>query len=171
MSFGEFECSIASVALKDVARHWNEMRGNRTAPAWRDMQPRKIATTLPLVWAYTYDRQKDAFTGRIAGDRIVETFGKSFRGVSLAEIQPPEAFLWVHGLLRRVVTESLAYRGTGRVFQQFERYGRGERIILPLDGADGEGVLGATEYHSSDFTPGISANPVSGTESWFSLAN
>jgi hypothetical protein len=171
MSFAEFEKSIASVALKSLALHWNEARGNRTMPAWSDIKPRQISKALPIIWAYTYDVQNDAFTGRVAGDRVVEAFGKSFRGLPLAAIQPPEAFPWVHRLLLRVVTEPAAYRGTGRVFQQFERYGHGERIILPLGGAHGGGVLGATDYHRSDIVPGISAAPVSESETWFPLAN
>ena len=170
MSFAEFEGSIVSVALKNLARHWNEARGNRTMPAWGDIKPGQISNVLPIIWAYTYDAQNDVFTGRVAGDRIVETFGKSFRGFPLAAIQPPEAFLWVHRLLRRVVTEPSAYRGTGRVFQQIERSGRGERIILPLGGPPGGGVLGATDYHRSDFIPGISAGPVGESETWFTLA-
>ena len=170
MSFAEFEKSIASVALKNLARHWDEARGNRTMPAWCDIKPGQISNVLPIIWAYTYDVQNDAFTGRVAGDRIVEAFGKSFRGLPLAAIQPPEAFPWVHRLLRRVVTEPTAYRGTGRVFQQFERYGHGERIILPFGGAHGGGVLGATDYHRSDLVPGVSAGPVGESETWFSLA-
>jgi hypothetical protein len=170
MSFAEFEKSIASVALKTLARHWNEARGNRTMPAWCDIKPRKISNVLPIIWAYTYDVQNDAFTGRVAGDRIVEAFGKSFRGLPLSAIQPPEAFPWVHRLLRRVVAEPAAYRGTGRVFQKFERYRHGERIILPLGGAHGGGVLGATDYHRSGFVSGVSAGPVSDSETWFSLA-
>src|ERR1700722_20276042 len=132
MRFAEFEKSIASVALRNLAHHWNVARGNRTMPAWSDIKPRQISNVLPIIWAYTYDVKNDAFTGRLAGDRIVEAFGKSFRGLPLTAIQPPEAFPWVHRLLRRVVVEPAAYRGIGRVFQQFERYGRGERIILPL---------------------------------------
>jgi hypothetical protein len=169
VSFAEFEESIASVALKNLAHHWNEARGIRTMPAWCDIKPGKITNVLPIIWAYTYDVQNDAFTGRVAGDRIVETFGKSFRGVPLVAIQPPEAFPWVQRLLRRVVVESRAYRGTGRVFQQLERSGRGERIILPLGGTQGDGVLGATDYHRSDFVPGVSAGPVGESETWFSL--
>ena len=171
MSFVEFEKSITSPVLKNLARHWNEARGNQPTPTWSDIKPRQIADALPIIWAYDYDEQSDAFVGRIAGDRIVQTFGKSFRGLPLAAIQPPEAFPWVHQLLRRVVTEITAYRGTGRVFQQIDRYGHGERIILPLGGPHGGGVFGATDYHLTGFVPGVTAGPVGESETWFSLAS
>jgi len=170
MSFTEFEKSISSNSLRDLAGHWNDARGNRTMPAWSDLKPRQIVKTLPIIWAYTYDVKSDTFTGRLAGDRIVEAFGKNFRGLPLAAIQPPEAFPWVHRQLRRVLLEPAAYLGTGRVFQQCDRYGRGERIILPLGGAHGAGVIGATDYRPSSFIPGISAGPVGESETWFSLA-
>jgi hypothetical protein len=170
MNFAQFEESIASVALRSLARHWNEARGNRAMPAWGDIKPERIVNVLPIIWAYTYDAQNDVFTGRLAGDRIVQAFGKSFRASPLAAIQPPEAFPWIHQLLRRVVTEPAAYRGAGRVFHQYDRYGRGERIILPLTGAQGGGVLGATDYHRSDILPGIAAGPVGESETWFPLA-
>jgi hypothetical protein len=170
MSFAEFEKSIASLALKDLADHWNDARGNRTMPAWTDLKPKQIVKALPIIWAYTYDVKTDAFTGRLAGDRIVETFGKSFRGLPLSAIQPPDAFPWVHKQLRRVVLEPAAYHATGRVFQQSGRYGHGERIVLPLGGIHGVGVIGATDYRRSGLIPGISAGPVGESETWFSLA-
>jgi len=170
MSFAEFEKSIGSIALRDLAGHWNDARGNRTMPAWSDLKPRQIVKALPIIWAYTYDEKTDAFTGRLAGDRIVEAFGKSFRGAPLAAIQPPQAFPWVHRQLRRVLFEPTAYHGSGRVFQQCNRYGHGERIILPLGGAQGPGIIGATDYRPADFIPGISAGPVGESETWFSLA-
>ena len=169
MKFAQFEETVASAALKNLARHWNEARGDRAMPAWSDIKPGRISNVLPIIWAYTYDAQSDVFTGRLAGDRIVEAFGKSFRASPLTAIQPPDAFPWVHQLLRRVVTEPAVYRGAGRVFHQFERYGLGERIILPLGGAHGGGVLGATDYHRSDILPGIAAGPVGESETWFSL--
>ncbi len=169
MSYTEFEESITSPDLKTLARHWNDARGSKAMPAWPDIKPGKISSVLPIVWAYTYDAQTEAFTGRIAGDRIVETFGKSFRGLPLEAIQPPEAFPWVYQLLRRVVVETKAYHGAGRVFQQLDRYGWGERMALPLGGTHGDGVLGATEYHRAGFAPGVSAGPFGESESWFSL--
>lgn len=170
MSFAEFERSIGSAALKDLAGHWNDARGSRTMPAWSDLKPTQMSKALPIIWAYTYDVKTDAFTGRLAGDRIVEAFGKSFRGIPLAAIQPSDAFPWVHRQLRRVLLEPSAYHGSGRVFQQCDRYGHGERIILPLGGAHGAGVIGATDYRPAGLIPGISAGPVGEWETWFSLA-
>ena len=115
-------------------------------------------------------RKMTSLRGDLPETASFKRLGRVFGLPLLSAIQPAEAFPWVHQLLRRVVTEPSAYRGAGRVFHQFERYGRGERIILPLGGAHGGGVLGATDYHRSDILPGIAAGPVGEFETWFPLA-
>src|SRR6202012_3167313 len=54
MPFAQFEESIGSVALKNLARNWNEARGDRTMPDWSDIKPSQISNVLPIIWAYTY---------------------------------------------------------------------------------------------------------------------
>ena len=43
-------------------------------PAWQDIKPARIAAQLPIIWSYSYDQGTDEFTGRLAGDRIVQVF-------------------------------------------------------------------------------------------------
>jgi len=88
----------------------------------------------------------------------------------LQDFHPPEAGPWVTAMLLRVVSEPALHLSSGRVFKQMDRVGTGQRIILPLaaDGKTGDGVLGATEYHSR-----ISAEqPIqvaTDVEEWFPL--
>lgn len=172
MRYADFERSIISPSLKRVASHWNVARGDRLMPVWSDIKPACIASELPIIWYYSYDSEKDQFTGRLAGDRIIQMFNKEFRGQSLQDIQPPDVFPRVHELLRRVVIEPAVYRGSGRIFRQLHRVGNGERIILPLGNADGlgNGTLGATEYQYSRFTPEVSVELKIEAEQWFSLS-
>lgn len=126
---------------------------------------------LPIVWAYAYDPDTEQFTGRLAGDKITQIFQKNFRGIQLAELHPPEAVGWIYHLLKRVVTEPALYHYEGQVFRQLERYGSGERIIMPLssDGTQTDGLLGATEY---TLHPGIAVTitaPSKQGEQWFPI--
>lgn len=171
MNFLEFCQSIASPALRAVALHWHEARGNKTMPAWADLNPKAIAAYLPLVWAYKFDAEVGDFVGRLAGDRIARAYGKSFRGLTLGEIHTsPDGYRTGRMLLGRVMDEPAVFFGHGRVFQVDGEFRSGERIMLPLsgDGATGDGVFGATETGA---LPALH-QPVQGYNDigdWFSL--
>lgn len=172
VEFQTFCDSISAPSLKAVAIHWNEARESRMMPSWTDIRPRAIAKQLSIVWSFKYDHDSDSFTCRLAGERISRFFGKNLRGVSLIEVQPPEAFEPVHALLTRIVQMPATYRGAGQVFRQRDHYTAGERIILPLssDGEFGDGILGATEYQSPYPIKGLPVETFSENESWFQLS-
>ena len=136
-------------------------------PAWGDIRPSRLMGQLPMIWAYSYDRATDTFTGRLAGDRIERIFGKGFRQTPLTEIFPPSEYQDVFQRAKRVVGEPALLRGEGLVFKQLNKFGYGERIMLPLasDGVHADGILGCTEYHSFD-GPYDASLPHS--EEWFS---
>jgi hypothetical protein len=171
MSFEKFETAIVSSALRAVARHWNAARGVRRIPGWTDLRPSAIAPHLPIVWSYKYDRAGDIFTGRLAGERISSIFGKNFRGIPMAEAYPSDEYPALFARSKRVVTEPAFMRGSGLVFRHLDRYGTGERIIMPLaeDGKYVDGILGATEY-SMNATPPAWDNLATGElEEWYAL--
>jgi hypothetical protein len=154
MGFEAFERAIVSPALKAVARHWNEVRGAQRMPAWADIKPGAIALHLPIVWSYRYDRQTDTFTGRLAGERITAVFGKSLRGLPMTEAYPENAYPGLFARHKRTILEPACMRAHGLVFGHLNRFGVGERIVMPLadDHEQGDGVFGATEY-------GVKAEP------------
>ena len=168
MSFVEFERAIVSPALKRVANHWNEVRGSNLLPAWNAIHPAAIAHQLPLVWSYNYDRASDLFTGRLSGDHIDRIFGRNLKGVPMAELYPVADFRRFFDRSKRVVCEPTFFRGEGMVFTHLDRYGHGERIMMPMaaDGATGDGVFGATEYEAIYGAPAAHHAEV---ESWFPL--
>lgn len=148
MSFAEFLNAIESPALRDVARHWDAARGDKRMPGWQDIDPAAIAPYLGIVWSWKYDRGGDSFTGRLAGDDIVQAFGKNLRGKAMAEFFAGWQYEMVFARHKRVVTEPAFAHGSGPVFIHAERHGLGERIIMPLaaDGVEGDGIFGATVY-------------------------
>jgi hypothetical protein len=168
MSFQDFERSIVSPALKRVVNHWNEARGKNGLTTWSAIKPSAIAAQLPLVWSYNYDRASDAFTGRLSGNSISEIFGRNIKGVPMDELYPISDFQRLFDRTRRVVCEPAFYRGEGMVFIHLDRYGQGERIMMPMasDGTVGDGVFGATEYKSVWGTPKMHQPEA---ESWFGV--
>jgi hypothetical protein len=149
MQFADFRQAIASPALQAVAAHWDAIRGKGLLPSWEMLRPSEIAPHLSTVWAYKYDRQTGAFTGRLAGTRIALGFGRNFRGISLEDAHPPENYPRVRDYMTRIVSEPAACRNSGKLFRQRDAVVEGERIVLPLasDGVHCDGVLGASDYY------------------------
>lgn len=170
MSFEDFTARIQSPALRDVARHWGEARAGRAMPGWSQIDPAAIARHLPMIWSWRYDRATGAFTGRLSGEDITNAFGKSLRGARMEEFFAPGQFERIYARHHRIVTEPCFAHGMGAVFIHADRYGEGERIILPLadDGISGDGIIGATFYRFVD-NPPMGGRALEETVSYFPL--
>lgn len=146
--FSGFRDSIASPALQAIADHWQQARAGRPMPAWSDLSPSAISAHLKRLWAFRYDRGSGEFTARLAGNRVMVRFGKSFRGTPLRELHPPPVFEQTRSLMTRIVSQPAFVRCTGRLFRIGERFVEGERIALPLasDHCEGDGILGASDF-------------------------
>jgi hypothetical protein len=155
MLFTDFRTAIVSPALQAIAAHWDSVRSEGRLPSWEMLRPSKIAPHLSMVWAYKYDRQTGAFTGRLAGQRIAQGFGKNFRGIAMQDVHPAENYPRVLDYMSRIVTQPAAYRSSGALFRQQDRVIEGERIILPLagDGLHCDGLLGASDYYHPQISP------------------
>ncbi len=159
MSFQDFLTKIEAVELRAIALHWDAVRGTRRMPGWKDIDPAAIAPYLRLVWSWKYDSVSDTFTGRLAGDSIVEVFGESLRGKTMQEFFRGRQYERIFARHKRVVSEPAFAHGSGPVFIHAGRHGRGERIIMPLasDGVHGDGIFGATIYAPQ---PGLQPNDI-----------
>lgn len=148
MSFQAFFDSIQSQALRVLASQLAAARGAKRMPAFRDIDPVGIGRNLRYVWAWKYDREADGFTGRLAGEEIDRAFGKSLRGMRMAEFYAPDVYAVVFPRHRRVVTEPSFFHGSGMIFARMGSTVGGERISLPLseDGSVGDGIIGGTHY-------------------------
>ncbi len=146
--FTSFGAAIRSPALRAVLAHWNDVRRHRKMPSWSDLNPGRMRPQLGLIWAFKYDRGSGNFTARLAGNRIMVGFGKSFRGTPLKDLHPPDIFHWAHAGLTRIVSEPACYRSSGELFKASGKAVEGERVVLPLgtDEAGGDGALGASDF-------------------------
>jgi len=146
--FQTLEATIQSPALQAVFSHWQDARGARLMPAWRDIDAAAIGKYLPMVWAWRYDFALNTFIGRLAGEDILAVLGKEIRGRPLDQCFPADAAQLVLDRYKAVIAGPQILHSTGRVHMKTGRHGIGERIVLPLaaDGTTGDGVLGTTEY-------------------------
>ena len=117
-------------------------------PSRADLAPSAMAPHLTKIWAFKYDRAKDEFFARLAGNRIMIGFGQSFRGTPLKDLHKPDVYAKCPANQKRLIGEPAVYRGTGELFKIGGQIISGERIAFPLasDGYHGDGTIGAAEY-------------------------
>lgn len=147
-SWDGFLGSMQSEILKTIVRHWDAARGANPLPAFDHLRLSSLSAPINRMWVYRYDRLTRRFTGRLASDEIAKAFGKNFQGLPLEEAHSAQTYLWVHGVLTRVVTAPAIYRSSGNLYRQAGRLIQGERIGLPLadDGIHADGVLGVSDF-------------------------
>ncbi|HLZ74802.1 PAS domain-containing protein [Phenylobacterium sp.] len=140
--------NLREPALREIVRLWDEARGGRRFPAWRDIDPVKLAPHLPILWAWRWDETRGTFIGRLAGEAILDAMGPGFRGSRIEDYfagRNAETFM---ARYRRILDEPAAMVNSGFVFSLIGGSGIGERVALPLadDGEHPDGVFGATIY-------------------------
>jgi hypothetical protein len=168
-SLGEFIATTQSAALQQILRQWHGARNASRLPTFEQLRLTELSAQIPRMWVYRYDRKTGSFTGRLADDKIANAIGKSFQGLPLDQAHSAQAYLWVHRVLTRVVTEPAIYRSGGNLYRRGERLIPGERIGLPLadDGVNADGVLGVSDYHDPGLQPPFEL--LNEQESWLTL--
>lgn len=171
-AYAEFEKTIISPALKQVAQHWHAICQPGRLPGWTDLRPSAIKAHLPIVWSYDYDPALDDFIGRLAGVEITGVSSKPFKGTRLSELRPDDKYPRSLIRARRVLQEPALYRGHGLVYRTGGNSGFGERIVMPLaaQGSHPAGIFGATEFKSLAEWLTTASDVKCESESWFSLA-
>ena len=167
--YSQFRGRVASPALQAIADHWRSACALKDVPAWSDLSPSGLAPHFKLLWAFKYDRDAGEFTARLAGNRAMVGFGKSFRGTALKDIHPPHVYDLAQAHMTKVVTERTAYYCSGKLFRVGSQVIEGERIMLPLasNGDNADGLLGATDYTSRAMDGSVEL--LLGQIEWFSI--
>ena len=171
-AFAQFERSIASSDLKEIAHYWRAICSPGALPSWSDIRPAAIKTQLRIIWCYDYDPALDDFIGRLAGVAITGLSKKPFKGARLSELRPNDKYPRSMVRAKRVLTEPALYRGHGLVYKTDDIGGIGERIVMPLKSAGGlpAAIFGATAFRSViDWAHSPSVDNKE-DEQWFSLA-
>jgi hypothetical protein len=167
--FIAFRNTIQSPVLRALADDWNQARGTRRMPSWKDIQPASTAPYLGCMWGFDQDASSGEFIGRLAGSQILQSFCKNFLGTPLRDLHQGHVFKVAHDSLTRVVSEPGCCRFSGRLFRISGKLFRGERLLLPI-GADPsrpDGVLGASSYdHYPPLREAEHVEPLRGRTDW-----
>ena len=117
-------------------------------PGWQDIDPAQLLPVLPVIWAWSYERDSGEFTGRLLGDRIPAVAGRSITGLSMAEYYQGWNYEEIYAVRRRIVDEPAIGLERGQVFRANGQIGLGERLMLPLarDGRHADTIIGATSF-------------------------
>jgi len=169
--YRNFESSILSPSLREVAQHWRDLCSSGSLPGWADIRPSAIKKRLPIIWYYDYDVPSDDFVGRLAGSDITQMSNKPFKGAKLSELRPSDKYPRSLARAKRVISQPALYRGYGVVYKTDERLAVGERIVMPMaaKGTTPAGIFGATAFKSMSEWAGT-LHPEEEHEAWFSLA-
>ena len=141
---------IQSPALLAVARLWDQARGARRMPGWSDLKSPALSPYSKMLWGYDYDSKTGDFTGSLSGDKLEKWVGEDFRRSPLNHLHSMVNFKETNLYLTRIVTASLAFRSSGRLFTVGDLAVTGERVALPLagDGKTCDAVFGASDFVS-----------------------
>jgi hypothetical protein len=146
--FERFIASIESPALRTIAKHWSDVRCDKSMPSWDDLCSSALAPHFKLLWGYQFDRRNSEFTGRLAGTHIRQWLGPNFCSAKLEDILPRHILREGRAFLAKVVTTPGLGLCSGRLFTIGGHTVRGERLALPLatDGISADGILGVSDY-------------------------
>src|ERR1700685_3829802 len=72
--------------LGGILRYWLDIRGPRTMPARRDLEPRRIQRLLPYVQIINVVDHGKRFQHRLVGTKLVDMFGREFTNKYLDEL-------------------------------------------------------------------------------------
>lgn len=100
--------SIPSALVREMNAYWQEKRGERSLPAWSDIDPSQIPRLLPNMIVIGVEHGPLRFRYRLAGTQIVEFRGE-ITGHYLGEIpwSSPAGQAVVQQGLSRVVAERI----------------------------------------------------------------
>jgi len=143
---------IASfLELPDIVRffeYWRGKRRGRDVPSRADIDPIDIPWALPWTFLMDYEHPR-VFRYRLAGQQLVDVFGRNLKGCTLADVLSPEVLPSVTDRWMPLVERRAVVCMKGLIYQAKDRLPIGERIMLPLADEDGgpiTGLVGMTVY-------------------------
>jgi len=126
-------------------RYWNDLRGTRSAPERRDVDPTKIRTALANTFILESSVDHDAFNFRLAGSHICSTYCRELKNRSFIDLWHRRDKDAVETLIKAVTDDHaaalLTFNGTSAQNQQLTF----EAILLPLrhNGATNNRIIGS----------------------------
>jgi hypothetical protein len=148
MSIALLQADLTDPRLVDFVAAWDKVRGDRFVPRWRDLDVPAMKHVLPYIWAWEYERDSDVFTGKLAGEEVLDVIGRGFRGAKAHEFYTPAQYEAVYGWSKRVIIDQVGVVITGPVYSHMHSGAIGQRVGLPvaLLGEEADIILGVTLF-------------------------
>lgn len=148
MALADLLAELTDPRLNSFVSSWDVVRGDRPLPQWRDLDIAGMKHVLPYIWAWEYDRDSDVFTGKLAGEEIMNVIGRGFRGAKAHEFYTPAQYRAVHAWSRSVLIDRVRVVIAGEVYSHMGSGAIGQRVALPvaLRGGDADVILGVTLF-------------------------
>lgn len=178
------------VTIRALHAYWNRLRGERTAPARTEIEPRAIAAELGDV--FLLEGPESDFRFRLAGSRMTSALGRVLTGACYDTLWEPESRAGAEKALRATASDVTPFligirafeedvtdqdvappqRPAWASFRRLTAYGQpgrrneaapaGEMILLPLrhGGRDAGRILGAFALFDPPVAPAKTARQI-----------
>jgi hypothetical protein len=127
---------------------WRAARGGALAPVRTDFDPSAVADLLAWIWLARFEEEVGDFVYRLAGEEVNAIWGRSLRGVALADLLGPADHPTVLQRWFEILEgPSLHYGLTKERLSALENKSA-ERLLAPLADPDGRicWVIGLSLY-------------------------
>lgn len=131
--------------------YWDSLRVQGEVPSKKAFDPVEVGPLLRTIWMVRWDAGAGDFVYRLAGESILGNFPSPIRYKPLAKIYAPDTADEIRARYKRVCVTPAAFFARGQVYRHIDRFGTGERIILPLTDCNGRPsiVIGCTVYSTT----------------------
>ncbi len=142
---------------KLLYNYWNELRGSRSAPERKNLDPTKIRKSLANVFILESDENEDEFLFRLAGSHLCTTYCRELKGRSFNELWHQKDRDALKTLIRAVTEDHAvaltSFNGTSASGKRISF----EIILLPVrhNGETTSRILGAMSAIENPYWLGL----------------
>lgn len=147
---------------KAIFTYWNNLRGNRSAPDRREIEPSDIREILGDTFILEMDKTYRTASFRLAGTRLCNSYGRELKGLGFLAIWDEVDNLGIYNALRTVHEESRPCAISCIAQSEGDRFSEFEFLLLPLQNGDSSAkrILGTASPLSE--TQWMGADPLIG---------
>ena len=129
-----------------LLQHWRHGGVGDRPPGRRDIDPTGFGAALPFVWLMDYLPEQRRLRYRLAGEDVNSRYPEGLSGRHLDEVVDSDALPQVADYFLACPETPAITLLKGRLYQEWQKPGQGERLLLPLIDTEGapEGLIGVT---------------------------
>lgn len=126
-------------------KYWNELRGTRSAPERRDVDPTKIRNALANTFILEASPDHETFNFRLAGSHICSTYCRELKNRSFIDLWHRRDKDAIETLIKAVTDDHAAALVTFNATSQHNAQLTFETLLLPLrhNGATNNRIIGS----------------------------